>query len=132
MAHREHVIMLEPLGKGVLGTTLRFDYEVRDEKDYFAKIPSPRIMKDMVSLASHILETKATTFNPRKFKDEYEAALKKLVRRKAKGHTIEAPGPEERPSNVINLMDALRESVSGAKQKRAAPHHRRPHRRKTA
>ena len=105
------MIMLEPLGKGLLGTTLRFDYEVRSEKDYFSRIPSPRISKDMVSLASHILESKSTKFDPRKFKDEYEAALRKLVQRKAKGHTIEAPKPEEKPSNVINLMDALRESV---------------------
>ena len=78
MAHREHMIMLEPLGKGLLGTTLRFDYEVRSEKEYFSRIPSPRISKDMVSLAAHILETKATTFDPEKFKDEYEAALRKL------------------------------------------------------
>ena len=111
MAHREHMIMLEPLGKGLLGTTLRFDYEVRSEKEYFSHIPSPRISKDMVSLASHILETKATKFDPGKFKDEYETALRKLVQRKAKGHTIEVPEPEEKPSNVINLMDALRESL---------------------
>jgi DNA end-binding protein Ku len=55
MAHREHMIMLEPLGKGFLATTLRFSYEVRGEHDYFAHIPSPRISKDMVSLAAHIL-----------------------------------------------------------------------------
>jgi DNA end-binding protein Ku len=65
----------------------------------------------MVSLASHILETKATKFDPGKFKDEYETALRKLVQRKAKGHSIEPPEPEEKPSNVINLMDALRESL---------------------
>jgi hypothetical protein len=111
MAHREHMIMLEPLGKGLLGTTLRFEYEVRSEKEYFSHIPSPRISKDMVSLASHILQTKATKFDPGKFKDEYETALRKLVQRKAKGHTIEVPEPEEKPSNVINLMDALRESA---------------------
>jgi Ku protein len=111
MAHREHMIMLEPLGKGLLGTTLRYDYEVRSEKDYFAHIPSPRISKDMVSLAAHILENKATKFDPGKFQDEYEKALRKLVQRKAKGHAIKAPEPEESPSNVINLMDALRESV---------------------
>jgi DNA end-binding protein Ku len=111
MAHREHMIMLEPLGKGVLGTTLRFDYEVRSEKEYFSHIPSPRISKDMVSLASHILKTKATKFDPGKFKDEYEAALKKLVQRKVRGHAIEVPKPEEKPSNVINLMDALRQSL---------------------
>src|SRR5262249_29753685 len=111
MARREHIIMLEPLGKGLLGTTLRYDYEVRSEKDYVAHISSPRISKDMVSLAAHILETKETKFDPEKFQDEYEKALRKLVQRKAKGHAIEAPEPEERPSNVINLMDALRDSV---------------------
>jgi DNA end-binding protein Ku len=54
VAHRGHMIMLEPLGKGLLGTTLRFDYEVRSEKDYFAHVPSPRTSKDMVSLATDI------------------------------------------------------------------------------
>ena len=88
--------MLDPLGKGLLGTTLRFDYEVRSEKEYFSHIPSPHISKDMVSLASHILQTKAATFDPGKFKDEYETALRKLVQRKAKGHTIEPPEPEEK------------------------------------
>jgi DNA end-binding protein Ku len=105
------MIVLEPLGKGRLGTTLRFDYEVRSEKEYFSQIPSPRISKDMVSLATHILRSKAAKFDPGKFKDEYEMALRKLVQRKAKGHTIETPKPRGKPSNVINLMDALRESL---------------------
>lgn len=111
IAHREHIIALEPLGKGILGTTLRYDYEVRDEQDYFSSVPSPRVSKDMVNLAAHILGTKETKFDPRKFKDEYEKALKKLVRRKAKGHTIEEDAPAEKPDNVINLMDALRQSL---------------------
>lgn len=122
IAHREHIIALEPLGKGLLGTTLRYDYEVRDEKDYFSGVPSPRVSKDMVSLAAHILKTKETKFDPRKFKDEYETALKKLVRRKAKGHTIEEPAPAERADNVINLMDALRQSLGKRSQ---LPGHRR-------
>jgi DNA end-binding protein Ku len=123
MAHREHIIALEPLGKGLLGTTLRFDYEVRDEKDYFAGIPSVRVDKEMVDFAAHILAGKETTFDPRKFKDEYEAALKKLVARKAKGHGIEEPKRAEAPSNVVNLMDALRQSLGhGAK---AAPRKRK-------
>jgi Ku protein len=120
MAHREHIIMLEPLGKGILGTTLRYDYEVRKENEYFAHVPSPRISKDMVELATHILESKATKFDPEKFKDEYEQALRKLVQRKAKGHTIEGPEPPERPSNVINLMDALRESIKREGSSRGA------------
>jgi len=131
MAHREHIIALEPLGKGLLGTTLRFDYEVRDEKDYFSGIPSPKVDRDMVNLAAHILETKAMKFDPRKFKDEYEAALKKLVQRKAKGHTIEAPEEREKPDNIVNLMDALRQSLGkrdkspAAKPGRAKPTRRR-------
>src|SRR3954469_17703958 len=67
MAHREHIIALEPLGKGMLGTTLRYDYEVRDEKDYFKGVPSPRIPKDMVNLAKHILDSKPGHFNPNTF-----------------------------------------------------------------
>jgi DNA end-binding protein Ku len=111
IAHREHIIALEPLGKGLLGTTLHYDYEVRDEKDYFSGIASPRVSKDMVSLAAHILETKETKFDPRKFKNDHENALKKLIRRKAKGKTIETPEPPEKTDNVINLMDALQQSL---------------------
>ena len=118
IAHREHIIALEPLGKGLLGTTLRYDYEVRDEKDYFSGVPSPRVSKDMVSLAAHILETKETKFDPRKFKDEYETALKKLVRRKATRN----PRRAERADNVINLMDALRQSLGKRSQ---LPGHKR-------
>lgn len=118
LTHREHVIALEPLGKGLLGTTLRYDYEVRDERDYFDDIPSPKIPKDMMQLAEHILDTKAGHFSASKFKDRYEAALRKLVQRKARGKKIEAPEPEEAPSNVINLMDALRKSVEGERSRR--------------
>jgi Ku protein len=113
MAHREHIIALEPLGKGMLGTTLRYDYEVRDEKDYFKGVSSPRVPKDMIKLAKHILETKPGHFNPSKFKDRYENALKKLVRMKAKNGKIEVTEPEEKESNVVDLMDALRSSLKG-------------------
>jgi DNA end-binding protein Ku len=56
---------------------------VRSEKEYLAHIPSPRVGKDMISLAAHILESKATKFDPRQFKDQYDKALRKLVQRKA-------------------------------------------------
>ena len=111
MANREHIIALEPLGKGILGTTLRFDYEVRDEKDVFAEVPNPRVPKEMLELAEHILETKAGHFDPKRFKDDYELALRKLVKRKAAGEKIEALPPAEDTGKVINLMEALRRSV---------------------
>jgi non-homologous end joining protein Ku len=80
----------------------------------------------MVKLAEHILESKATHFNPRKFKDRYENALKKLVRKKARGGTIEAPEPEAKADNVIDLMDALRGSLGRKKQRAAkAQNHKR-------
>ncbi|RZI38920.1 Ku protein, partial [Herbaspirillum sp. HC18] len=70
---------------------------------------------------------KAAHFDPSKFKDEYENALKALVKRKASGKKIELPEPEERPSNVVNLMDALKQSLKGRGGKKAAakPHPRR-------
>src|SRR5436190_4943977 len=113
LTNREHVMAIEPLGKGLLGTTLRYPYELRDEDDYFDDIKNPRISKDMVELAGHILKTKAAHFKPAKFKDEYENALKALVRRKAAGKPLKAAEREERPDNVINLMDALKQSLKG-------------------
>jgi Ku protein len=113
LTNREHVIAIEPLGKGLVGTTLRYPYELREADDYFEDIKKPKISKDMIELASHILNTKAAHFDPSKFKDEYEDALKKLVKRKAAGKPIKAAEPEEKPSNVINLMDALKQSLKG-------------------
>src|SRR5436190_8911889 len=113
LTNREHVIAIEPLGKGLLGTTLRYPYELRDEDDFFDGIKTPKITKDMIELAGHILHTKAAHFDPSKFKDEYEDALKALVRRKAAGKPIKVAEREEKPDNVINLMDALKASLKG-------------------
>jgi len=125
LTSREHVIAIEPFGKGLIGTTLRYPYELRDEGDYFDDIKSPKISKDMIELASHILDTKAAHFDPAKFKDEYENALKALVRRKASGKTIKAAEREQKPDNVVNLMDALKASLKGGPSKRPAPAARR-------
>src|SRR5258708_11416917 len=78
LTNREHIIAIEPLGKGLLGITLRYPYEVRDEEDYFEDIKSPKISKDMIDLASHILDSKAAHFEPSKFRDQYEMPLKPL------------------------------------------------------
>jgi Ku protein len=118
MAHREHIIAIQPYGKGLLGVTLRYPYELREPNAYFRSIHKKRMPKDMVALAAHILDSKSGHFDPSKFKDQYENALKALVRRKAKGKPIEPPEEKEEPSNVINLMEALRRSVSERKQRR--------------
>jgi DNA end-binding protein Ku len=137
IAHREHLIALEPLGKGILATTLRYDYEMRDEHQFFNEIASPKVSKDMLQLAGHILDTKAAHFEPGKFKDQYETALRKLIERKAAGKKIEPAAPAAKPDNVINLMDALRQSLGGAKrgggtQRRTTGHARRSRKRKAA
>jgi DNA end-binding protein Ku len=129
LTNREHVIAIEPLGKGLLGTTLRYPYELRDEDEYFDDIKSPRISKDMIELASHILDTKAAHFDPSKFKDEYENALKSLVKRKAAGKPVKAAEREDQPDNVVNLMDALKQSLKGkGSAKRHSPARRAAHR----
>jgi DNA end-binding protein Ku len=125
LTNREHIIAIEPMGKGLLGITLRYPYELRDEEEYFDDIKSPKISRDMIDLASHILDTKAAHFDPSKFKDEYETALKTLVKRKAAGKPVKAAEPDERPSNVINLMDALKQSLKGKAPAKRAPAARR-------
>jgi DNA end-binding protein Ku len=107
---REHIIALEPRDKGLLGVTLRYPYEVRKQSEYFDDIPDEKIPKDMLELASHIVRTKAGHFQPEKFEDHYEDALKELLRKKQAGQKIEAP-KEPTDAKVINLMDALRRSV---------------------
>ena len=121
LTNREHIIAIEPRGKGLLGTTLRYPYELRDEDEYFDDIKNPKISKDMIELAGHILKTKAAHFDPSKFKDEYENALKALVKRKAAGKPVKTVERAEKPDNVISLMDALKQSLKGkAPAKRAA------------
>ena len=107
---REHIIALEARGKGMVGVTLRYPYEVRNEADYFDDITDEKVPKDMLDLALHIVESKRGKFEPAKFEDEYEDALKELLRRKQKGERIER-AKEPARTNVVNLMDALRASL---------------------
>jgi DNA end-binding protein Ku len=111
---REHVVALEPRGNGLMAVTLRYPYEVRSADDYFGDIEDEKVPKDMLELAVHIVKTKRAKFEPEKFEDEYEGALKELLRKKQKGEKIEQPS-ERAPSNVINLMDALRKSAGAGR-----------------
>lgn len=114
LSRREHIVMLSPREKGIVGALLRYANEVRDWHDYFDDIPDVKISKDMLELAEHILATKKTRFEPSRFEDRYETALKKLI--SAKQHGKKPPStPTPQPTNVINLMDALRRSVKGAR-----------------
>jgi DNA end-binding protein Ku len=112
LSTREHVIMLEARGKGLMGTLLRYPYEVREETDYFEDIPNIKIDKEMLDLAKHIVQTKSAHFDADKFEDRYETAVREVIKKKAAGHKIEPKEAPEEPSNVISLMDALKKSIA--------------------
>src|SRR5207247_8292267 len=67
---REHVMALEPRGKGLLGVTLRYPYEIRKEEQYFDEVEDEKIPKDMLELATHTVETKSGHVNLAKFKGD--------------------------------------------------------------
>jgi DNA end-binding protein Ku len=125
LTSREHIIGLEPMGKGLMGTLLRYPYEVRDEKEYFDEIQDVKVTKDMLDLAKHIVSQKTADFEPERFEDHYEEALTELINAKRQGKTI---SPRARPSggNVVDLMDALKKSIAseapakGKKPRKAA------------
>ncbi|WP_027584196.1 Ku protein [Bradyrhizobium sp. Ai1a-2] len=115
LTNREHVIALEPLGKGLMGTLLRYPYEVRDEKEYFDDVQDVKITKDMLDLAKHIVEQKSADFDPEEFDDRYETALIELINQKRNGLPVAKPAPKS-TGNVINLMDALKRSLANEQQ----------------
>ena len=122
ISRRERMVLLEPLGKGIMATMLRYPYEVRGEEPYFEDIPELNIPKEMRDLAGHIIETKSADFEPAKFEDRYENAMIELVKSKETGRPVAAP-EAPRPSNVVNHMDALRKSIAAeppAASKKAA------------
>jgi DNA end-binding protein Ku len=120
LTRREHVIALEPKGRGLLGLTLRYPYEVRDEASYFEYIPELNLPKEMLELATHIVNTKSGHFEPSQFQDRYENALIDMLKKKEAGEKIE-PAREAAAPRVVNLMDALRASVDAEKKKAPAP-----------
>ncbi len=134
LTRREHVVMLEPFDKGLLATTLRYPYEIRDHAEYFEDIPELKLPAEMKKLAAHIVETKAAHFEPKSFEDHYEKALVELLKNKQAGLPIETVGEETAPPRVINLMDALRASINAGAKKPAAASTgaRRPARKKAA
>ena len=119
LTNREHIIALEPLESGLMGTLLRYPYEVRSEKEYFDDIQDVKLTKDMLDLAKHIVEKKSGAFEPELFEDHYEAALIDLINKKRAGAPIAAKAAPKTGGNVINLMDALKKSL--ASEKDAAP-----------
>jgi DNA end-binding protein Ku len=99
-------MMLEPFGKGIMGTMLLYPYEIRSDEAVFEEIPQVTLPAEMLSLAEHISE-----FEPDKFEDRYENAMIELIRSKQAGQPASKEKAASRPANVVNLMEALRRSV---------------------
>jgi len=120
LTRREHVIMLEAFDKGLLAVTLKYPYEVRDHAAYFEDVPELKLPAEMKELAAHIVDSKATHFDPLTFEDHYETALVDMLRAKQAGTMVEPKKPEAAPQRVINLMDALRASIGAETKKKPA------------
>lgn len=127
---KERMIMLEPRSKGLIGTTLRYGYEIRADGAYFDELPDVKLTAELLDLASHIIDTKAGHFQPDTFKDRYQDAVVALIRAKQEGRPAPHEKGGERGGNVLSLMDALRRSLgqsaaepasAGGKKSRPAP-----------
>jgi len=109
---RERPVVIEPLGKGMLLTTLRYDNTVRKPETVFEEIKDVKIDEEMIDLATHIIDRKKTKFDPTKFEDHYENALLELIRAKKAGRKPPVVKAAPKPSNVVNLFDALKKSLA--------------------
>jgi DNA end-binding protein Ku len=114
LRNRERQIALEVRDKGLVAWSLRPHDEVRDAGDFFDDIPPVKADQDMVEIAEKIISQKDADFDPSKFVDRYDEALKELIKAKQKGGKglVEAPEPED--TNVVDLMEALRASLKGS------------------
>jgi DNA end-binding protein Ku len=132
---REHLVLVETRGSGMLLTTLRSADEVREDREYFAEIPEAKPDPDMVALATKIIEDRKGKFDPRRFEDRRQAGLRKLIDAKIAGEEpVTATAAEKRPSaTVVDLMAALKRSLqavpAGEAPKKKSPR-RKPARRK--
>ncbi len=121
---RERQLALEVRDKGLVAWSLRSHDEVRDADDYFDDIPAVKADKDMVEIASRIIAQKEGPFDPSKFVDRYDDALRAMIKAKQKGGKGVVAAPEPDDTNVIDLMAALKNSLKGAARpavKKAAP-----------
>jgi DNA end-binding protein Ku len=109
---RERPVVIEPLGKGMVLTTLRYDNTVRQPDSVFGDIEAVKTNQEMTDLAELIIDKKKAKFDPSKFEDKYEDALLELIRAKKAGKKAPKPQAAPKPSNVVNLFDALKKSLS--------------------
>jgi DNA end-binding protein Ku len=119
---REHLVAIavssdrEP---GMMAYTLRYSEELRDSREYFAMVPAFKTLtidKKQLAMATQLIEAYSHPLSLEAFKDDYEAALRKLIEAKQENAPLPVEEKKAKPTKVINLMDALRQSVSQAKK----------------
>ncbi|MBA1142886.1 non-homologous end joining protein Ku [Mesorhizobium neociceri] len=123
---RERPVVIEPLGKGMVLTTLRYDNTVRQPETVFGEIKAVKTDQEMTDLAELIIDKKKAKFDPSKFEDKYEDALLELIRAKKAGKKAPKPQAAPKPSNVVNLFDALKKSLSDGGAAKGAASKARP------
>jgi DNA end-binding protein Ku len=109
---RERPVVIEARDRGMLLTTLRFDKLVRKPETIFGHIDKVKTDNEMIELASHIIDRKKSKFDPSEFDDKYEDALLDLIKAKKAGKKVPVSAPAPKPSNVVNLFDALKKSLN--------------------
>ena len=126
MRGSEKLVAIKPCGKGLLLETLRYADEVRKGQSFFADIEESKPKKELLDLATTLIEQKSAPFDASEFKDRYVDALRKLIDKKAKSKSkkaiiedVDEPG-DASGSNVIDLMAALKKSVDGDAPKKSA------------
>ncbi len=107
---RMRTVLIRPHGKGLIATTLNYDYEVRSSKKAFEGMPKIKIEGEMLDLAKHIISTKKGDFDPATFDDRYEAALEEMVKAKIEGKALPKRS-KVAVSKPNDLLAALRESA---------------------
>jgi DNA end-binding protein Ku len=116
---RERPVMLQARGKGLLATTLHYAYEVREDTDFFDDIEDVDVPEEMLDLATHIIQRKRSHFDPKRFEDRYQDALLELIKAKQHDRPVKQAAPPPRPTNVVSLMDALRNSIAAERSEAA-------------
>ena len=116
LSHREHAVAISPRHHGMIAVRLRDRREVEDEKRFFDRIAAIRANSELIDIATRIIDQKSGRFDPRKYEDRYETALKEMLKRRARGAKEVAEKLEEpKPTNVVDLMSVLRASLKGSK-----------------
>jgi DNA end-binding protein Ku len=117
LSRRERLLMLQPRGPGMLATTLRYPYEVRQDAEYFEGISDRKVAPAMLDIAQEIIGRMSGHFEPDSFADRYEEAVTAMLQAKQAGRSFAVPEAAE-PDNVVDIMDALKRSLQAGVDRR--------------